>query len=514
VSEISVGERRSVSGFNPRRPWWTRPRNFLGIGGSLVVVIVLLIVVLEPWRTTRVTDGGEIFAGYLDYVERLILAENKSVGNSGQPFVSIAYMMPICRDENDPVTDAAVLHQLQGAYLAQYWSNHPDGRPAFGSSRPLIKLLLADSGPLGTAWKSTVGQLRDQVDREHLVAVAGLGFSLTITQEAIAALDSAEITMVASVLTSSGITARNLWRVAPTNSDEAAAALKYIEKTPEWKSATREKPYTAYLVQDKAARESYSADLGKAYRELFPVDDTHRLLSAQGEFDSSKPAAGNALDAQVNMTCAIRPQAVLFAGRSRELEFLIRSLAGRWCAQDAPVAIVTGDDATLPDAPNGSNRNLLWQDRENIKVFYSELATPLAWDKYPSFASESVSKKFGNCPQCFQGLFGDTLDDGQAIMSYDAVVTVVKAARGVASPDNNFEPSFAALPNGFYKINSANPVPGASGLICYQGEVSGPGHVPFNKAVPIMQLNPDGQRMLVGLSSRLGTPPSQMCPPS
>jgi hypothetical protein len=84
----------------------------------------------------------------------------------------------------------------------------------------------------------------------------------------------------------------------------------------------------------------------------------------------------------------------------------------------------------------------------------------------------------------------------------------------VASPDNDFEPSAAALPNGFYKINSTNPVPGASGLICYQGEVGGPGHVPFNKAVPIMQLNPDGQRVLVGLSSRIGAPPSQMCPPS
>ncbi|HKR48788.1 MAG TPA: ABC transporter substrate-binding protein, partial [Pseudonocardiaceae bacterium] len=480
----------------------------------MVAVIILVFVVLQPWRTTRVTDGSEVFADYLGHVERLILAENKSVDNSGQAFVSIAYMMPIRREENDPVTDVAVLYQLQGAYLAQYWSNHPDGRPTFGSSRPLIKLLLADSGPLGTAWKSAVDQLRHQAGREHLVAVAGLGFSLTTTQEAIATLDSSEITMVASVLTSSGITARNLWRVAPTNSDESAAALKYIEKTPEWKSATREKPYTAYLVQDKAARESYSADLGEAYRELFPVDGTHRLLSAQGEFDSSKPAAGNALDAQVNMICAIRPQAVLFAGRSRELELLIRSLAGRWCAQDVPVTIVTGDDATLLNAPNGSNRNLLWQDRENIKVFYSTLATPLAWEKDPNFASESVSKKFGSCPQCFRELFGDTLNDGQAIMSYDAVVTVVKAARGVASPDNNFEPSVAALPNGFYKINSTNPAPGASGLICYQGEVGKSGHVPFNKAVPIIQLNPDGQRMLVDLSSRLGTPPSQTCPPS
>lgn len=513
MSDISVGERRSVPGFNPRPPWWTRSRNVLGIG-AMVAAIILVIVVLEPWRTTRVTDGGEIFADYLDRVERLILAENKSVDNSGQPFVSIAYMMPIRRDENDPVTDEAVLHQLQGAYLAQYWSNHPDGHPTFGSNRPLIKLLLADSGPLGTAWKSAVDQLQDQAGREHLVAVAGLGFSLAATQEVITALDSAEITMVASVLTSSGITARNLWRVAPTNSDEAAATLKYIETTPEWKSATRENPYTAYLVQDKAARESYSADLGKAYRELFAADDAHRLLSVQGEFDSSKPAAGNALDAQVNMTCAIRPQAVLFAGRSRELELLIRTLAGRWCAQDVPVTIVTGDDTTLLNLPNGSNRNFLWQDRENIKVFYSALATPLAWEKHPGFVSESVSKKFGNCPQCFQGLFGDTLGDDQAIMSYDAVVTAVKAARGVASPDNNFEPSVTALPNGFYKINSANPVPGASGLICYQGEVGGPGHVPFNKAVPIMQLNPDGQRMLVGLSSRLGTPPSQMCPPS
>jgi hypothetical protein len=469
---------------------------------------------LRPWRTTRVTDGSEIFATYLGHVEALILAEDKNVDNSGEPFVSIAYLIPIRRSQSDPLTDVAVLHQLQGVYLAQYWSNHPDGRPEFGSSRPLIKLLLADSGPLGADWKDTVKQLLNQADSENVVAVAGLGLSLTATQEVIKALDNVGIPMVAAVITSSRITADNLWRVAPTNSDEAAAILKYIEKTPIWESATPMKPYTGYLIQDKAARENYSADLSEAYRQLFRPDAAHRLLPAQGEFDSSKPAVGNALEAQANMICSIKPQAVLFAGRSRELEFLIRALAGRWCAIDTPVTLITGDDATQLNVPRSSDHNPLWQDQANIEVFYPTFATPSTWGMYPTPALKETSAKFGNCPHCFKALFGDQLDDGHAIMSYDAVVTAVTAARGVASQDNEFMPTADALPNGFYQINSVKPVPGASGLICYSGEVGEVRHVPFNKAVPIMQLRPNGQPLLVALSSRLGSPPNQTCLPS
>ncbi len=511
MSDISV-EDHAPPPFYLRKPWWKR---------NLLIIIVVIIVLItsaaflwQPWRTTRVTDGSEILRGYLENVEQLILAENKKVENSGEPFVSIAYMTPIRIEKDDPLTDEAVLHQLQGAYLAQYWSNHPDDRPEFGSNRPLIKLLLADSGPLGTAWESTINELRDQATSQHLVAVVGLGLSLTTTKEAIRALDSAEFAMVASVITSGEIAARNLWRVAPTNSDEAAATVKYIETTPEWRSATPTAPYTAYLVQDKASRESYSADLGKVYRQLFRSDAAHRLLPVQGEFDSSKPAVGNALDAQVNMVCSIKPHTILFAGRSHELELLIRALAGRWCANETPVTIITGDDATQLNVPLGPNRNPLWRDQSRIQVLYSTFATPQTWEKYPDSVSKLTSQQFENCLHCFKAIFNSELEDGHAIMSYDSMVVAVKAAQGVASPDNKFVPQSDALPNGFYKINSANPVLGASGLICYQGGNDESGHVPFNKAVPIMQLMPSGQRVLVALSSKLGTPPGQTCPSS
>lgn len=204
----------------------------------------------------------------------------------------------------------------------------------------------------------------------------------------------------------------------------------------------------------------------------------------------------------------------MFAGRSNELEILIRALARRWCADDTPVTIVTGDDATQLSAPRDPNHNPLWTNQGNIQVFYSTFATPQTWEAYPDSISKPTSDAFGDCSHCFKRLFRDQLDDGHAIISYDSVVTAVQAARGVASPDNNFSPSADALPNGFYKITATNPVPGSSGLICYQGEDSELGHVPFNKAVPIMQLKPDGQTVIVALLSSRGAPASHACPPS
>lgn len=82
------------------------------------------------------------------------------------------------------------------------------------------------------------------------------------------------------------------------------------------------------------------------------------------------------------------------------------------------------------------------------------------------------------------------------------------ASADIGLEDWSAQPTANALVNGLYQINATNPVGGASGGIYFQREPDIPDGAPFNKAIPIMQLHPDGTSAEVGLSSRSGRPPA------
>lgn len=496
---------------NPRPRLHRRPLLWIATGLALAAVTTVVLVWC-PWCPVRVTDGSDVLAEDLTTVEQLILSENDRVTSGGDEWVSVAVLLPIRPVGDDSTAQPGALRMLQGAYLAQYWYNHPDGdEHEFGSERPLIRLLIADAGPDGQDWPDTVEQLVDMADPEssaHLVAVTGLRQSTKATQEAVNELAAHNIPMVSATITATSLTGSTLYRVASSNSDEAEAVITYLKTTEEWRSATAAAPFQAYLVQDKAAEDTYAEDLGNKYRQAFFANDpAHQLFDAQGNFDSRKPAAGNALASQISMICT-GPRIVFFAGRGNDLETFLRHLATRPrpCA-DTPVTIVTGDDASTVIDQRGAER-LWFGEGANIEVLYTAMASPHTWDEAgQNTVPQATIERFRNCKNCYRTLFPeDSLEDENAIMSHDAALTAMIAARNARSQQDP-RPTAAALINGLATINRANPVPGASGWISFQHEAGRPDGMPYNKAVPIMQLLPDGTTRLVSLSSRLGAVP-------
>jgi hypothetical protein len=462
----------------------------------------------------RVTDGSDLFADSLREVQGLIFDENERVISSGRPWVSIAVMLPIRTTDDARNTPEDARRHLQGAYLAQYWSNHPNGDDKFGDNAPLIRILIADTGREGNEWRDTVTQLGKMAkpeNDERLVAVTGLGLSTDTTQQAVNALANEGVAMVGSVITATELDAPGLFRVAPTNSDEAAALMNHLKTTPAWKSASATTPYKAYLVQDRAGDDTYVQDLGRQYRQVFPNDDAHTLLKAQGDYDSQKEGAGNAIDAQIDTICSIQPappRVIFFAGRSDGLRTFLRALSARHCS-DTPITVVTGDGANNLNAPVAEP---LWVDGVKVDIFYTALASPATWQNNPAAVSRDTVRRFGQCANCFATLFSEPFDEGDAIMSHDAVLTAVTATRNVASQQNP-RPGADAIPNGLYQINATNPVPGASGWIYFQREDGIPDGVPYNKAVPIVQLHSNGTASQEAMSSRSGEPPTGPEPP-
>ncbi|MGH4023684.1 MAG: hypothetical protein ACRDRV_03775 [Pseudonocardiaceae bacterium] len=481
---------------------------------AVVAVLVAGLLWWCPWCTVRVTDGSDLLDDELELVESLIRKENDRVTNSGQEWVSVAVMLPI-HPEAEPTAPVRIIHQLQGSYLGQYWFNHPSGDDSqFGSDRPLIRLLIADTGYRGEDWPDTVAQLVDMArpgSDARLVAVTGLDQSTTATQAAVNELARHQIPMIGSLITATDLAAEGLFRVTPTNSDEALAMIRYLQQRDDWKLASAAQPYTAYRIQDRARADTYAQDLGKKYNEAFPRDQAHILSPIPGEFDSRKPAAGNALRSEVSVICADHPTVVFFAGRSGDLRTFLRHLSGRSqpCA-DTPITVVTGDAASdLSAQRNNPQKNLpLWGDGANVTVYYTTLASPLAWkDEYSEYISSEVVTRFVEGNRSYQALFpNDPLEDGQAIMSHDAVITAATAA-GNAISQQDQRPVPEALSNGLFQIKGNGKVSGASGFIDFQNDEDLPDGVPYNKTIPIMRLLPDGTTTLVGLSSRLGTPP-------
>lgn len=513
VSDSGQSRHEQVAPIYPPRPWHRKSRTWIAVT-AVVALLTAAVLVWGPWRTVRVTDGGEVLAENLAFVQKLIHDENNRVTDSGRPWVSIALMLPIHPATGKSNTPAWVLHHIQGAYLAQYWSNHPHS-DEFGDELPLIRLLLADIGPEGQDWHDTVAQLvnlADPEDGEHLVAVTGLGQSTLETQAAVDELSRHHIPMVGSIITATTLAADGLVRVSPSNSDEAAAAIAFLRTTETWQIASPTAPYTAYLVQDKDKANIYSKDLGREYREQFPNDSAHNLSPVEGNFDSSQPGVDTALEHLRTEICAIRPRVVLFTGRSSALRTFVEKLAGRYCT-DTSITIVSGDSARNLATPVMANENPLWVDDDaNLDVLFTALASPRTWTNYPSSVSARTVFRFQHCTHCFEKLFSEQLDDGNAIVSYDAVLTAVTAARKVAS-EQNPQPTAGALINGLYQITASDPVPGASGWIYFQRDTDVSDVVPYNKAVPIMQLHPDGTATELALSSRLGRPPSRPEPP-
>ncbi|WP_433241857.1 hypothetical protein ACQPYK_36975 [Streptosporangium sp. CA-135522] len=487
-----MSERRGFGRRAPFRkvhPFWFGLLCVLLVGGLGAGLVVLL----RP--APRVTDGSGRYTENLSSVAELIRQENEWVRGQDMPYVSIAVMLPM-----DPGTSPAstqstdsVRHALQGAYLAQYWSNHDEG----DASAPNVQLLLADSSGDADAWRAVVGELRQKVTgQDHLVAVTGLGSSTGGTEKAIDELVKGKIALVGSVITSDRLAGKTtMVRVSPSNSAEARAIAHFIK---------RRGTVTAVMVQDEDEDDSYTSTLAASFTSAFagvvgPVKEANRLLDIPLTYNSSLDSADTVLGQMTERICNSGANVVFFAGRWQNLPSFLRALTRRTCV-DRKITVVTGDDASNL---NRAQPAPIWDDtRAGLEVYYTALAHPAAWDTYPDAIQPAVANRFRQGIDSFAAKFPDeSLDDGQAIMHHDAMLTAIGVV-DVFAAQGRTRPSASAVAN--LLTSALSPVAAASGWITF--DVRGN---PVNKAIPIVRLLPDGRVVFSELTSENGSPPGR-----
>lgn len=442
-----------------------------------------------------VTDGSVLLAPELADVLAKIRQENERVSDLGSdvPVVSVAYLVALPPPGTAETRMIVLRNELEGAHLAQLRANqHED-------ARPMVRLLVANDGDDSIHWRRVIPKLIDKAaGAERLIAVVATGRTVTERENSIRELITKDIAVVSSRLTGDHLAgqgqdsgqAQGLARVPPTNSDQAAAAATYLKRYPEIR--------TALLIQSTEPDDTYSQSLGIAFREQFP-DAEHALLTPIEEYNPALGGVAATMEAMLPNICQQRPDIIYFAGRGVHLERLMSVLPRRPCPQ-TPINIMGGDTAV-----HFANLLATTTDSElsqglaaNASLTYTTLAHPGAWEDSPeSFADGAVQPFIDQCERCFHRLFpASSLDNGGAILGYDAVTIVITAVR--ADGTGGYDPKMVI--QHFNRMHGQLAVPGASGWISLNEDK------PVNKAIPILQVRPAGTVEFVELSSPLGTP--------
>jgi ABC-type branched-subunit amino acid transport system substrate-binding protein len=422
-----------------------------------------------------VTAGGTDFERpELSAAVERVRVENEEV-EKDPDHVSVALFLPMTPVGDGVAPITWVRHHIEGAYLAQREHNR--------TGRPKVRLLLANPGGRMDDWREVVDELvrRKEPAPDHLVAVFGFGLSKVQTKDAMMALADAGLPMVGSTVTADELASvPSLLRPAPSDSRQAEAAATFA----------RAKGYrTAVVVRDTRDDDLYSATWETSFRKAF-TSKKHKVQDLALTFDSSLDGVDNAFESMLPNICAVEADVLLFAGRGTHLVRLLRKLELRTCVLKQ-INVVTGDDLASVGA--------LPEDRQlvlpNITVYRTDLAHTQAWvadaarpaDKR-LFNSARVAKFLpGGSGQCFQCLFPDSaLDDGGAIMSHDALLTVTTVLARV-SGNVGGQVTASALKQGFNNINGPNAIPGASGTLAYDSDGTA-----LNKMVIIMRLKQNG----------------------
>ena len=451
-----------------------------------------------------ITDGSFLFDPALGDVEHMVRQENRQVvKNHAKNYVSVVLLLPISADKGSILSMANAVEQVRGAYTAQHYAN----RNNVDGITPYIQLLIGNDGYQADEWQPATSVIERASDR-HIAAVSGLGLSLDGTEKAIRELTAKSIPAFGATLTSDSYdNIKGFVRASPSNVDNVAAALSYVERQ-----------YSrAVLVEDGNSGDSYASTLVSGFKKFSaipghkivgvePYDTTERDKGGQSAAERARlqTEVATRISQMTVDICAAQPAVVLFAGRGQDLGVLLHAFSNS--CLDKQIRIVSGDDVTnLPD-----NAQLRRDLAGHVTVDYAGVAHPGEWTLSHNAKTAAVEAEgaqgFRTFDTAFRPLFpGGYLTDGNSMMAYDATLTATTAIRLTEQQ----QPQPDAVVNELGALQGAHKVLGASGPIQFTAnyQTSHTGSNPVGKPIPIVRLSADGSPRVLTVTWPEQAPP-------
>lgn len=505
--------RRSTSSAPVQPRSWLRRHKALA---TLVVVVVVAagLAVWQPWTPcgTGMTAAGSPSICVGLNVESTSFGNNDAVddlqtrvaehnaGVTAPDFITVVVLDNMTPDaELDSIGRSSVRHGVEGALTAARRANT---EPVVSGVSPQVKLLLANYGTTVEQAEEAVREIKEAREREHIVAVVGLGQSLEHTRTAASRLSDAGIAVVSGMASADNMNKhvddeKNLdrfFRITPTNIDAAKAGAAYLQER---------KAQKVMLVEDTNETDIYARTLANAFKDAYrgPELSTVRFTSLSGSDVVPRANFMASEFARVySRICLEKPQFLYFAGRGADLYPLLNTMSQDGnCFERSDIDVVTSDDATSmlnQPLPEFANRQ--------VRVFYTSVATKGQWDDVPGqVANRDNYKSFeSQFLEMGLGVSADPLDDqldglldGYAMSVHDAFLVATRGARDVPRVNE----LYTKVADKIKVIDCVEPLGGATGQIAYQNERFGQGN-PVGKPMPIMRLEtgkPPDQETLV-----------------
>lgn len=476
-------------------PWWRRHK---AISALLVLAVVAGgLTWWRPWEQCgagMVEAGGQCVGLSLDLtpfsddettidLQQRIAEQNAQV--TGDDFITVVVLNSMTPESgSDSAALLNVHHGVMGAIAAQQRVNRD---PVVGSLTPPVKLLLANYGGGARHQAEAVAQILAHRDEQRIVAVIGLGQSLTETRAAASALSAGKIAVISAVASADDMNRdpgterfiERFFRITPTNIDASNAAVHYL----------RGRDYRkVMLVRDDSNTDIYTRTLGEAFEQAYLRGFGHEVPSEQIFTSPSELLEGVTRDAYLqpqfgriySRMCLEQPDLVYFAGRGSDLKAFLRAVGQGGACGMSKVDVLTSDDAA---SLLGEPLPPMWGTKAD--VYYTSVATADMWEHTDQLDNQKNYRAFADAFKAAD--LDDDLRDGYAMAHHDALLLAVGTARKVPNIGENTRVMADWIDNSY---DCAHPLPGATGKIAYAPESHGN---PLDKALPIMLLKPSGE---------------------
>lgn len=488
-------------------------KRVLLLGFAAVLALVLVATTVAFWdrfgcggpdsgvrevdgQCVGVTDGSFPFDDKFRDVQDRIKEENDRVadlGESGTPVVRVAFLGILTFDPVSPMDSERMLRSLEGAYTAVRRANDTQN---FGDRTPQIQLVLANVGSQQEQWAPVVDELVAMSEDElrPLVAVTGLGVSVTSTRDIAERLNAHGIPMVSSAVTADGMShgpaglddggddenpaLAGVIRVVPSNNEYVRALGAYLDTVPE--------PVRALIVYDndtddrdlfvdtlREAYEEHLADYLDADKQPFP-GTTIGAAPRSGMFDR---IAGNVCNTEVNT--------VLYAGRAPDLDAFLDALDSNTCRIDEPLRVLFV--ATGLSVVNDEKTMRIVADNDITLVYASGIDT--RWETADP-GSAAVPRGYARFRDAYLSYVPEAtvegLTNGYALVNHDAVAVAATAVRMTNEAGQEAgTPTPGEVRDRLMLLNSAHTVEGGGGTLSYNSDGRGEAN---GRYVPIVEL--------------------------
>lgn len=400
--------------------------------------------------------------------EALIYQEDQRVIASGNPYITIVVATMLSGDSGSVGVGR---DDLQGAYVAQ--KEYNDG--ALLPNGVKIRLLVASSGSQA-AYATTVAREIVQLSKADntLVGVMGWPYSSRVA-DAVNVLGAAHIPMISQTASSDSLTGISpyFFRVAPTNKSQGIADAKYAEQTLH--------AHNVALFVDTT--DPYSQSLAAAFQQQFTSDGNK--IAVTEKYTVGKPDSFNQLLTNAE---SHNPDLIFFSGYASDASVLLSDLPTSGAF--ANLQVLGGDALYELNGYTTSSR------AAGVRLHFTTFAYPDEWKVLcaagHSFACSSP-RFFQDYPAYFDpsnthtgSPYGYTRADGDAILSYDAMQTILTASQNMLTGTKT-SITQANLQQGLKQISGANAIQGVSGQISFNAQGD-----PVNKAFVILYVKQGG----------------------